>query len=769
MKPFAKLMMAVGILSLCSCSDDELSELNFRSDDSQNVESTTAFTPSYCYIWDINHLDGQKLALTGRTPVKATDSKGLFRFEQRRMDDGSMALVALLNPGAELNHAVADEVVITSQSNPEEKQTITLVLRDEAAADAAAATRGEIQPEDRFAEYFSRAYQLWGDVGYTPAHPVLKADLLKADALVDYTLAPSYSYKQTTRSSISEVATTHASKFGLSFTGLKPMRNPLMELLPKACTSYFDDFNIGGSLTKSTTKKQRDRDEYEYVRGTKEYIAASANLNTDKMERLYPDNYITLIDETFNDVLNNPDSKLYNKYGNDTTGIYNLLDYYGSYITTGGTFGASFEYLYSRKRAVTELSVEEQLCMELSAERVKERKINLDTLKKMASNDRFGQMLSALNEAGIKPTCNWERKGGKAVDPFTGKISYEKTDDISDYSESTESNLEVILHGGNCNTIGEKYGDFNAGNNPEKWWVVDYNFKINGNELPANFLPIYALCKEEIRKAALIEALTPVEDPETGLKLSPYVKTRHCPLAAKPKKSRIVLADFRACYLDESLGKRPKGYPKCKIMEGPDGKKRTYYCLAANSISNEIPNRQPFAIDIHEYVGVAKANQAMLFYYAFDYADQCEGFTEIDCMSSISGDWILRGDRTDKGLKHCASHEKYVCIKPAKPNTPESEKITGVAVWSEDRGWPISSTAGTTPDDKGFYGTYWHEINYNKSDHKKKALVMIGGIFQPCYLWLESTKADLNLRCTFEYDENGNELRPEIKMPDTWQ
>lgn len=771
MKSFFKLMALAGSLALCGCSGDEVNELspssdvniNPAADVSSGVECTAQFTPNYCYIWDINHLNGSIIELEDNTPVKAYDTRHIFNFSQQAQADGTSALVANLQPGVKLSEVLTDEVVITSQADEKQQQVIALILRYE--YDDAQYTRAST-PIDRFSEYFSYAYHLWGDVGNTSAHPVLKAKMLSADQLVNYTVTPSSQYYQTTGSSIQQTTEKHSYNFGLSGSGM------------------VKGFLLGGSLSGSVTKEQKERDEYEYIMATKEYIAASATLNTLKMADKYKDVKV-LLDSTANNVLNNTNSTAYKMFGNDTTGIYNLLDYYGSHLVTGGTFGADFVFLYSRKRAVTEHSVEWQLAATVNLARKGGTTAQSDTIKAGEA-----AAIKALAKAGITP----EIKGAKTTTPADAKATFGTTQAFSDYCESTESHTYFKTLGGNSNEIsGSKYEDFKATDDPDKWWLINYNFTINGNKNVAQFIPIYELCTNPTRKAALKKALTPVHDAALGIDICPYFKSRHCAVRQAAKKSPIVIADFQPLYQTfdgKNTHYHAPGQPRPKVMIGPDNKKRTYYPMMTNPLIYQGQDAgYAFSPWYNEYTsGASRVDCNMLYYYALDYADQCHGFTDIGCYypDEAPRGWVKRGHRTD--LNTTFSKEKYIYAQLAGYDTDPGAKIKGIGVYAEKQkaglasiitgrnfgDLPIASTGGTEYarpfgiKEGDYFRKYWVPVPYNKSTHKPRVLFMSRG-YQSQYMWLGTTKKDIEKRCTYEYDPvTGEMLEPQICHPLPW-
>lgn len=787
MNKLLKIMLVVGCITLCSCSDEEFESVVQNPTMDSDLKSTTQFTPSYCNIWDINSLDERIIQLESDAPVKAYDTSGIFNFEQRSQADGTSVLVAKLKSGAKLGDGLIDEVIISSKADEEQFQVVTLIIRDD---EPLAGTRA-VDPKvlnERVAKYFSRAYQLWSDIGYSTDNSVLKPSLLIADSVMNVESASESFYYQTTGSSIDETTTAHSYNFGLGGSG--PLGGKMAGWM------------LGGTLNGSVSKSQKNRDEFEYILGTKEIRAASARLHTDKMQKR---GYLYYIDNTLNDVLNNKTSQLYKKYGNDTTGIYNLLDEYGSYIPTGGTLGAAFNYLFYRKRVVSEYSIEWQLAatVELSRKAKDPSKPTVDTIALEKCN-KYAELLTALNQMGIKPQIG-QQAGEEGQGAANLNANFGTKHSYANYIESTEAHHVLHTIGGNSRELpGNDYSKFIATDDPEKWAIVNYFFQSNGIQQKAKFIPLFELCKEDSRRAALITALTPIYDEKLDVTISPYIATRHSNLVTSPVKNPIILADFQPYYQD--FGTRThaevKGQPKPIVMQGPDGKYRTYYPLMANPLIFE-GTGAGYAFNPYrfQYTGASKVNTNMLFYYALDYADQCNGILHIGCYArgDAPGGWIERGHATD--LNTTGSYTKYIYIEQGKVGKNDHEKITGVAVYAEKQNgingpWaseyprigpmsfapslsdmPIASTGGTEfarpwrKEEVEYFQKYWSPVKYNSS--YKKVRVYNPKTYQPQVWWLETTKVPLGKRFTYEYKMNPKTwelevLKPNICHPLPW-
>lgn len=793
MNKLLKIMLVVGCITLCSCSDEEFESVVQNPTMDSDLKSTAQFTPSYCNIWDINSLDERIIQLESDAPVKAYDTSGIFNFEQRSQTDGTSVLVAKLKSGAKLGDGLIDEVIISSKADEEQFQVVTLIIRDD---EPLAGTRA-VDPtamKNRVAEYFSRAYQLWGDVGYTPAKPALKPSLLIADSLLLIESASESKYFQTTGSSIDETTTAHSYNFGLGGSGPIGM-GPLK------------GFMLGGTLSGKVSKKQRNRDEFEYILGTKEFRAASANLHTDRMK---VHGYLYYVDNVLNEVLNNKSSELYRQYSNDTTGIYNLLDAYGSYIATGGTLGASFNYLFYRKRVVSDYSIEWQLAATLDLKKKAEaaqaagQKLSSDSIKKLAAINGYADLLTALSKVGITPVIGDATSGSSGTEASNFNANFGTEHSYANYMESTEAHHVLHTFGGNSNELPQgDYGKFVATDDPAKWAIINYNFQSNGIQQKAKFIPLYEFCKEDSRRAALIKALTPQPDSVLGITISPYFATRHCDMVSSPKKNRIVIADFQPYYQDFGTKNHTHvpGQPKPIVMQGPDGKYRTYYPLMANPLIYEGADAG-YAFNPHSYQytsHMATINTNMLFYYALDYADQCAGILDIGCYKDGAQPrgWIKRGHATDKDTK--GSFPKYIYVKLADIATDENQKITGIGVYAEKQNgiangpWaseytvmlfapslsdmPIASTGGTEfarpwhKKEVEYFQDYWPAVKYNSNFSENR--IFNARTFTPQLMWLGTTKKSIVKRCTYEYKIDPKTgtvdvLKPEICHPLPW-
>lgn len=604
-----------------------------------------------CVVWNPDNIGSASIPLETEKPVDAVSAGGYFTFSQRASVDGNSVLVPQIKEGAKIPELGYDNVYVFAKDSSFLTQKVRIVLRPSEMEKLSATST--TNTDERMSFIFSHAVNPNVDaVGAIKVYPVLQEGALKGHITIDNNHGQ-YS-SQEHGSTIEDVQESHNYSFGLGGTFL----------------SLFSG-NIGGSIKKSS----HNRAEYEYIMGTKMFYASQGALRWNDIDPLM------CIDKNFNDLINNPGSAIYKKYEDTEEGIFELLRDYGSSIVCTASLGAYGEYIYSRKKTISEQSIAWDL------------KAGLEMSKKASPDTSIFSHLRALQTLGVKVDANVDKLSPPKSKKFSADFSTEH--DYKQYLEATKTNVDVFVCGGNSLTVNvnNDLSPFNATEDCSKWIICSYLYHISDDDIESNpnpFRPVSALVYDptSVRGKIICDLLKPyTKDNRQSCKFYDMFEQ---PQEQKP--SDVVLADFR-CVLTKSLNKDyPNvGSPEPIIMAGPDGKERLYF---ATMTSPWTPNQKQ--LFMQGYVFDASFNQSnaktynVNFYYALDYSDECFGITDARIINSqrVPPGFIRHPEDLTKGQ---TNQSRFIALKPGNADTPDSDKIRAIGIFNEETSNEVDS------------------------------------------------------------------------------
>lgn len=439
-------------------------------------------------------------------------------------------------------------------------------------------------------------------------------------------------------------------------------------------------FFMSGGATFSQQKCTQNINNMEFYLGYYYKVMAEVKLNRDWLANLEQDGTLySLLDETVNDVFNNPGSGAYARYSNDEAGMNEFFEYYGTHVIMQGSFGGNYLYMYGRK----ENAYEESIGHDASA------------------NIKFTQ---SNGEAATTWLQQYQKKMCSSYISADGAGS----DYSSEYHDATGAIEVTLATGGDASMDIETWDKTITSDNPDGWALVSYTTLDTQENHDGHLLPItYFICDPD-RKAAA-EAY-----------MESYLRTKVSELT----EAQLVLADFKMVAADDH---RAKGTPKSFVDKGPDG--RTYYVYFPMMANQHAPTDKGYAMQTHqdEYV-VDSGTNAHYWYYALGYHHECPGFTDIKFSNGSDNSWLKRGDHANDGVVG-AINNNYVQIVPGISTTPYEDKIKAVALMKEsDKGCStvgdrlIGSTGGAefkkpfeSSENKANYDAYW-ESGHGRHD-----------------------------------------------------
>lgn len=598
-----------------------------------------------CVVWNSDNVGRASIPLETEKPVDAVSEGGYFTFSQTTSVDGKSFLVPQFKEGAKIPELGYDNVYVFSKDSTYLTQKVRVILRPSEMEKLSPSST--TNTDERMSFIFSHAVNPNVDaVGAIKVYPVLQEGAIKSHITIDNDHGQYTSQEH--GSSIKDVQESHNYSFGLGGTFL----------------SLFAG-NIGGSMKKTT----HNRTEYEYIMGTKMFYASQGALRWNDIDPLL------CIDKSFNDLINNPGSAIYKKYEDTEEGIFELLRDYGSSIVCTASLGAYGEYVYSRKKSISEQSIAWDL------------KVGLEMSKKAAGRDTsVFSYLRALQTLGVKVNTDLDKLSPPKSKKFSGEFSTEH--DYKKYLETVKTNVDVFVCGGNSLTVNvtNDLSPFNATEDCSKWIICSYLYHMSDKDIQSNPNPFRSV-------STLVYDTTSVRGKIICDLLKPYTKDnrqscKFYDMFEQPKKqepSEVVLADFRCVLSTKANGIYPNvGTPEPMIMTGPDGKERLYYATMTGPWTPNIEQ-----LYMQGYVFDASFNESnkkkynVNFYYALDYSDECYGLTDIR---------VLRKDMVPQGFvrhpedicKGETNGSRFIGVKPGNADTPDKEKIRAVGIYNDE-------------------------------------------------------------------------------------
>lgn len=594
-----------------------------------------------CLIWNSDQIDKAYIPLETGVPADARSESGYFTFVQTGSLDGKSYLMPLLESGVKLPEWGYDNIIVYARDSSFRTVKIQVLLRPSEVEKLSSPTSSDIN--ERLSFIFSHAVNPNVDaVGAIKVYPVLQEGVIKKHITVNSEHGQFFSQEH--GSSIEEVTENHSYAYGLSgimnlFTG-----------------------NIGGSIKKSSY----NRAEYEYIMGTKMFYASQGALRWNNITPLL------CIDKNFNDLINNPGSDNYKKYEDTEAGIFALLQDYGSSIVCTASLGAYGEYIYSRKKNISQNSIAWDL------------KLGLEKYSKSSGNDTSSfPYLKALASLGVKVSADLDKVSPSRKKAFSAEFS--TAHEYKRYLETNKTNVDVFVSGGNSLSVNvsNDLSAFNATDDCRNWIICSYLYSVSECDASSNPYPFKSI-------SALVHDTTSVRGKLICDMLRPYKKDGRMTckfydmfeLPEKQKATPVVLADFRCVLTPVSNGIYPYvGAPKPLMMEGPDGKARLYHALMTGPWTPNLEQikMQGYVFDFSFNYSNAKKHDVN-FYYALDYSDECEGLTDIIMvMDSQPAGYIRYPEDPSKGQ---TNGKRFIAVKLGNKSTPVEDKIKSVGLYN---------------------------------------------------------------------------------------
>lgn len=380
------------------------------------------------------------------------------------------------------------------------------------------------------------------------------------------------------------------------------------------------------------------------------------------------------LDTDINDILNNRRTSGYLKYGNDEEGITRLLDDLGAYVITGGTFGSSFSYLYSRKENayLHHIGVDARANIHKTEadkigntgydfadwshayteymEKYAGHRSYLDGNSSFRSyytvDSRPEKYYSKVRRSGVIPGNNDKYFLNKTKE-FTDTVY-----DICDWIETYQNPKEDLKQG---------------------YTLVGYSpiFSENGVETEAqknNFLiPIYEFINEPVRRAAVEK----------------YFNSYLASNVPQFQKHHLVIKEFYMKYAESTYDNDTSH----RVVPEQEGFYKSYLddnivfrrVLMANS-NARYDAGFPLETNQDDYI-VATSDKRHYWYYVLGYHEDGDGIVDLRLKNKDPGSpWIGLGDNADNGTGWADNKDNLIYVTRASKDEPYENKIKAVAL-----------------------------------------------------------------------------------------
>lgn len=660
MKNYLSHLKHYGIIMCCwgfffsSCSQSEVENGYVPSDvSSSSLDLTGGYN---VIVLNPENIDGYRLKLSTTLPVKAEDENSLFRFEQIIEKDHSY-LIAKLKTTKSDKEPKTINVKLEVEESPTLNKEVKIVLQPSSNN----GLKSEEDFKSRVKELFGYGAHVWKDLGDHGSGKILNTSLISD--LVDATTVNGLKYTnfEISGHTLSESMHRFSMNVGLSFDGASSAKTKY---------AFAGSVSAGGSETTST------KEAIEYYMGYSGAQMGEAQLDINTMINK---NYLSYIDTTFNDVLNNPGSSVYQKYPDTPEGINKLLDYYGTDVITQGSFGGYAIGLYGR----SENAYQHDVTYDVSAS------LNVSKKDESTAESDVDKVLKYLRQK------NGMAEGGG----FSIGISGEE----SEYFEASKAVSLGYMRGGNGETSMDKW---KVTSDPNNWILISYN--ISNGDLNT-FIPIQAFVADtsSARYKMIVQQIGTAEN-------SPYFESKKM-FVDGVYESPLVVADFMM-----KISSNRNGEPKPFVAKGPDNKKRVYYPVMANE---HAPQNKGYALNTQTdyFICGTRSNtkKGHYWYYALDQADNCYGITDVIMNNnSNNGGYVRRGDHANGNVVGCINNN-YVWLKYGEKSTKTEDKIKGIGLYylNDCQYVVLGSTGGTemisTWSDSAYkyFDSYWGSTN----------------------------------------------------------
>ena len=403
---------------------------------------------------------------------------------------------------------------------------------------------------------------------------------------------------------------------------------------------------FSGSVKYGWSKSTKSSNEFEYhVDIYKKAFVAYYTGAKFTEEEMGAEQYTAYLTDDANELLNDPDSKLYQIYPNTYEGIKALFDKYGTHVTTGGVFGGSFMAMYRRKATSYYTSTSHDFSFSLSC-------------RKKGQGEAANWMESYLRKQAMQG----------------GTLTFNLESENTDLQETSEEEYKFEVRGGNESSDFDKW-DASLTDANSNLALISYSVAEGMN----NLIPMHYLAADPDRRNAMI-------------KYYDQYKREH----SDTTKHRLVVADFM-------MVKGKNGHKEAvtdRQFAGPDGVVRNYLPLVMNkNFHNHEEWGKMVETSSSDFLAVGDATD-QLWYVALDYHDACTPITDIAFMTKdqyLDNDYMHRGDSSQEGMNYPTIDEKWVCLKLAGPKADPSSFITAVGLCHKWNGSykVITSSQGT--------------------------------------------------------------------------
>ncbi len=703
--------------SLVSCSDEKFLVSSLSSSEQVNDSGIDLTYNTDVLVIGVDTLSEQLIPLNTDCPVQVKSGDGLVSFDCVEQE-GKYYLRPKMLKSMD-SKTILDKVTLTVPGNSGLDKEIYISVR---STEDGAATRAALSTDDplksRFGEIFA-----WGVIPGSyigeqlTLQPIFDDTKITDFIKVNKSFASHTEYWEDSGNSVQEINNKLAFKIGVD------------KIPMKVITA---DASFGFS------KEHRQRLDYQYF--TRSRVAECSVASMDVRD----DSVFKYIDPTLNTILNSDGWKsLKRYYGNDSTGIFNLLDDYGPYFATWCMIGARASYTMSKKQDLEMNSKDwgAQVGAALSSAQKSDAEIlNMDS-KQLAA-------YKYVNESNRKTN---------------GNCSFNYS--TREVFEQCDLKIHTNLVGGNYNTV-QDMADFNAGEDPKKWVPLAYS----GNGVSNSLCPLYDLVKD--KSSERYKALKKYIDGDQD-SVKAYCTHRKWLLVEEAKEeSPWVLAGM-------ILKVTPDGSaPTVFKAVCPDGKERMFYPMMMNhykKVDNWYSDRAGKGLDteIQEF-GRCYRTRYHYWYYALAKRSEFKGLKNLEFVSDQGGHHIncMMPRNADTGDGWQCWTVDYMLVADTLSEADVKNGVRPITAFAlvDDLGNVISSTGGS---EYGFEAAY--SVNYKKfwvdNDEYAKyrsqqlqpseyGIYYLKGVSQPRYLKYMYSTAPLLID---KNDSSGN--RYKIKVP----
>lgn len=508
-------------------------------------------------------------------------------------------------------------------------------------------------PDVNYARAIGKGTKPWGDMGNV-THPILDFDAIYEHLTKNENLTLKSIFFETSGEKYSRSMEKIGGNLGLSASNQRIGR-------------CFFSGSASYGIDKSTSKSSY----YEYYIGYYGKKMSEVRLNQDW---LYSQRSLrAVLDATVNNVLNNPGNKAYQRYANDSTGIFQLLENYGTHIITQASFGGNYTVLYGREENAYETSVGHDAGLSIGAKK-------------------------PMNGSSSWRDIYLNKTASPAVSASAGYSEYSEEQDLA-----SKSFFIVKAQGGNASDDMDAWDKSMTMDTKDSWIPISYLLE-GDSEDTSSLLPIYELVVDSARKEAIMKYIDAFYE-------------KHIPQMVE---SPMIVVDFMM--KAEGTNSRKDGTPKPFIKEDPFGQKRWYYPMMANG---NAPTERGYALDVStDDYNTLSVGDNLYWYYALGHQEKDKGVYGItDIRFCVEGDaegYTKRGDNTDPHYYNFK--KKYVHLKFANENTDVKDLVKAIGLQrfgdndNPDDDKIIASTGGaemTYPFEIDTrFNNYWKEGSY---------------------------------------------------------